>query len=60
MLFVEITKRRIEYDRLLLASDNITERQIQESGEDLSEQLGRVLDTKIAVSRVKNRLENWQ
>ncbi len=59
MLLVEYLRRRIEYSRLILATDSATSEQFQEAGEDLSERLGQVLEAKVGVSRVKNRLENW-
>ncbi len=36
----------------------MTNEQIQEAGETLSELLGRVLEAKVIVSRIKNRLDN--
>lgn len=59
MLLVENLRRRIEYSRLILATDTATLEQFQEAGEDLSEWLGQVLEAKVGVSRVKKRLENW-
>lgn len=58
VLFVEISRRRIAYDTLILQSARITEEQIQNAGEDLAELLGRIIDSKIAVNQVKTRLEN--
>lgn len=59
MLLVVFLRRRIEYNRLILATDTATPEQLQEVGEDLSEWLGQVLKAKVGVSRVKTRLENW-
>ncbi|MFB2833852.1 hypothetical protein [Floridanema evergladense] len=60
VLFGEIVRRRSDYSRLILATDTVTNEQIQEIGEDLSELLGRVLEGKIIVNRAKNQLENWE
>jgi hypothetical protein len=60
VLFGEIVRRRIDYSRLILATDTVTNEQIQEIGEDLSELLGRVLEGKIIVNRAKSQLENWE
>ena len=59
MLLVENLRRRIQYSRLILAAATATLEQVHEAGEDLSEWLGRVLEAKIGISRLKNRLENW-
>jgi hypothetical protein len=48
------------YNRVILDSAALNEEQIQSAGEDLSELLGRVIESKIAVNSVKTRLENWQ
>jgi hypothetical protein len=58
ILFVEISRRRIDYARIVLLSETMTNEQIQEAGETLSELLGRVLEAKVIVSRIKNRLDN--
>lgn len=58
-LFAENTKRRIQETIQYLAVQEIpSERHIQEAGEDLSEQLGRLLEAKVIVSNIKIRLEN--
>ena len=44
----------------LSVSDEITKEEIQMAGEDLSTKLGRLLETKLRVSNIKNRLENLQ
>lgn len=41
-------------------SDEITSEEIQMAGEDLSTKLGRLLETKLRVNNIKNRLENLQ
>lgn len=60
LLFVEIARRRINYEQILLSTPALNREQIQNAGEDLSELLGQVIDAKIAVITVKQRLENWQ
>ncbi|MCC3448251.1 MAG: hypothetical protein JGK04_12445 [Microcoleus sp. PH2017_39_LGB_O_B] len=50
-------QERIEY---LSAVEVLTNDRIEEVGEDLAMELGRVLETKIRVSSVKARLENLQ
>jgi hypothetical protein len=60
LLFVEIARRRIAYESVILDSAALSDEQIQTAGEDLSELLGRAIDSKMAVDSVKNRLENWQ
>lgn len=58
-LFAENTKRRIqEIIKYLATNEILAERDIQEAGEDLSEQLGRILEAKIIVNNIKIRLEN--
>jgi hypothetical protein len=50
--------REINYGVVWKASSaNPTPANLQEAGEDLSIELGRILETKIRVMRVKNRLE---
>ena len=44
----------------LSLSDEITSEEIQMAGEDLSTKLGRLLETKLRVRNLKNRLENLQ
>ncbi|MGH2412629.1 MAG: restriction endonuclease subunit S [Microcystaceae cyanobacterium] len=44
----------------LAETDETTGEDIQAVGEDLAAKLGRLLETKIRVSRIKNRLENLQ
>jgi hypothetical protein len=58
-MFAENTKRQIQSTLQLLAVKEIPfERDIQEAGEDLSEQLGRILEAKVVVSNIKIRLKN--
>jgi hypothetical protein len=49
----------IVYTEDIVAS-GVTDEVIQEAGEDLSIELGRVLETKIRVSNIRSRLENLQ
>ena len=59
VLFTENTKRRIQETIEYLNVKEIASAQdIQEAGEDLSEQLGRILEAKIIVNRIKTRLES--
>lgn len=59
-MFTENTKRQIQETLHLLTVKEISvERDIQEAGEDLSEQLGRILEAKVVVSNIKIRLENY-
>jgi len=59
LIFVETSRRHIRV-RLedISASEVTTDESIQEAGEDLAIELGRVLETKIAVISIKTRLEN--
>jgi hypothetical protein len=59
LVFIEISRRRIDYSQVIVASEAVAETQIQEVGEMLSEILGRVLEAKIVVNRIKARLESW-
>jgi hypothetical protein len=57
-LFSENTRRRIQETlRYLTTDERLSNRDIEEAGEDLSEQLGRILEAKIVVSNIKKRLE---
>jgi hypothetical protein len=58
-LFTENTRRRVqEIVQYLNINERLSEQDIQEAGEDLSEQLGRIFEAKIVVSNIKRRLEN--
>lgn len=50
---MEISRRRIDYSRVILVSESVTKIQIQEIGEILSELLGRALEAKIVVNKIK-------
>jgi hypothetical protein len=57
-LFSQNTQRRIqEAIQYLAVSENASEENIREFGEDLSEQLGRIIEARIVVSTIKKRLE---
>ena len=58
IVFVEISRRRIDYANIVLLAEVITDEQIQEIGQTLSELLGRVLEAKVIVSNIKNRLNS--
>ena len=58
LVFIEISRRRIDYSQVIVASETVAKIQIQEAGEMLSEILGRVLEAKIVVNKIKTRLEN--
>lgn len=59
VLFVEVEKRRI---RSIIENidilDIVTNEDIQEAGEDLSAEMGKVLETKNLITNLKQRLEN--
>jgi translation initiation factor 6 (eIF-6) len=58
-LFSENTRKRIqETIRYLTTDETLSSRDIEVAGEDLSEQLGRILETKIVISNIRKRLEN--
>jgi hypothetical protein len=57
-LFLENTRRRIQETLRYLTTDKtLSSRDIEEAGEDLSEQLGRILEAKIVISNIRKRLE---
>jgi hypothetical protein len=60
VLFAQNTQRRTqEAIQYLATNEHISEESIREFGEDLSEQLGRIIEAKIVVTNIniKNRLE---
>ena len=59
LLFVEVEKRRIRsiIENIALL-DIVTDEDIQEAGEDLSAEMGKVLETKNLIINLKQRLEN--
>ena len=59
LLFVEVEKRRIRsIIKNIELLDIVTDEDIQEVGEDLSAEMGRVLETKNLIINLKQRLEN--
>jgi hypothetical protein len=59
VLFTENTKKRIqETIESLNLQEKVSNQEIQEAGEDLSEQLGRILEAKTIVNQIKTRLEH--
>lgn len=61
LFFVNTSRRKIQNNLEYFATpDVLSYERIQEAGEDLAIELGRVLETKIAVIEIKNRLENLQ
>jgi hypothetical protein len=57
MLFTSNTRRQIStIIETLSTNEAITTEEIEEIGEDLGTQLGKVLEAKIFASRVRNRL----
>jgi len=59
ILFAETQRRRIQsIVENLSAINTVTKEEFQEAGEDLSAELGRILETKMRVSNLKNRLES--
>jgi hypothetical protein len=60
LFFVDTQRRQIEARIEYLSRKVSTNEQIQEAGEDLAIELGRVLESKIMVKGIKARLENLQ
>jgi len=56
LLYVQISKSRIQIIVNRLSSINVTPDEILETGEDLSMELGRAIDAKISVKQIVNRL----
>ncbi|MFB2920067.1 MULTISPECIES: hypothetical protein [Aerosakkonema] len=56
LLFVDICRRRIDSILERITPNDVAYTEIQEAGEDLGTLLGRVLETKIEVERIINRL----
>lgn len=58
ILFVELQKKRIRsIVQNFLTAETATAEEIQEIGEDLSEELGRVIETELLINNLKRRLE---
>ncbi|MFB2919429.1 hypothetical protein [Aerosakkonema funiforme] len=49
LFLVEVFRRRIQSAIATISPENVTDEEIQETGEDLGEILGRVLETKIGI-----------
>ncbi len=61
LFFVEISRKLIQQRVDYLFSDaEINSEELQTVGEELAMELGRALETKIKVIRIKHRLENLQ
>jgi hypothetical protein len=61
LFYVETIRRRLdERVEYLSRKDVITDEKLQEVGEDAAMELGRLLETKIRVRSIKNRLEKLQ
>ena len=58
ILFAKNTRGRISEIERYLSKEDLSNDELQEAGEDLSEQLGRVLEAKIIVNNIKERLES--
>ena len=59
LLFRETSKRVIEETVEDISADDVLPEIVQETGEDLATLLGRVVEVRISVSRIKDRLSNW-
>lgn len=56
-LFTQTTKRRIQETlQYIAANDKLSDQDIQEAGEELSEKLGQLSEAKTVVVTIKNRL----
>lgn len=59
-MFVEISRRRIQFTADTVLSANLSTEVVQEAGEDLAEMLGRVLENKMLASQIVAILEDLQ
>jgi hypothetical protein len=57
LLFVEISRRRINITVNRISSNDVTSSEILEAGEDLGAELGRILEVKINARRIIDRLQ---
>ena len=58
IFFVGTSRAKIQVIVESFSTENAaTEEEVREAGEDLASHLGRILETKITVSRIKTRLE---
>ena len=60
LLFVEISRRRIQITVNRILGADVSAENILEAGEDLGTELGRVLEAKISVKRIIARLRELQ
>lgn len=60
LLFVEISRKRIQFTVDTISPHNVAAEVIEEAGEDLAELLGRTLENKILASRARAILEDLQ
>ncbi|MCU0533622.1 MAG: restriction endonuclease subunit S [Hydrococcus sp. Prado102] len=61
LFFVNTSRQKIQNNLEYLSTPKLlNENKIQEVGQDLAIELGRILETKIAVTQIKNRLESLQ
>lgn len=58
LLFVETFRSQVQITVEFISQDNVDNRDIQESGEDLSTLLGTVIETKLGVQQILNLLNN--
>jgi hypothetical protein len=58
LLFVETSKSQVQITVEFISQDNVDNRDIQESGADLSTLLGTVIETKLGVQQILNLLNN--
>jgi hypothetical protein len=59
IVFVELERKRItSIVQNFSTTQTITEAEIQEIGEDLSEEFGRIIETKLLINNLKKRLED--
>jgi hypothetical protein len=56
LLFLEISRRRIQITVNRISPSDVASEEIVEAGEDLGNELGRLLEAKISVERIVNRL----
>jgi len=57
LFFIDSARRGIQATIETIEPEDIKEELIQEAGEDLGEQLGRVIEAKMGVRRIMNTLE---
>ena len=60
VFFVETSRKQIDTTVETLSPKDVPVEVIQDAGEELGTLLGRLLEVKINVNRMKTRLDNWQ